>query len=176
MPEPHEIQRRDRYYMDLVRQIATGSKCIRAHYGTLIVAACGRRIVSTAYNGKPAGSCNDGVCYRLNLPPNAPKENCCLHSEANAIMFSNPADRLGGGMYVSGVPCNDCGLLIMQSGVARLVYFDGAEALRGHVGSSTDAFWQKYGDPVIRVAYTDERWETLYGEGISPGTDVQTPD
>lgn len=156
------LQKKDKYYMALAFQVATGSKCVRAKYGTVIVSPRGT-IVSTGYNGKPAGSCNDNVCYREGLPPNAPKENCCLHSEWNAIMFSNPADRDKGTMYVSGIPCNDCALLIMQSGISTLVYFDGATT-SGHRGSSDDEFWNKYGSKVTRVPFTFEAWEELFGK------------
>src|SRR6266699_542895 len=150
------LRPKDKYYMDLAFQVSKGSKCFRAQYGTVIVSSRGT-IVSTGYNGKPTGSCNDHVCYREGLPPNAPKENCCLHSEWNAIMFSAPVDRDGGTMYVSGVPCNDCSLLIMQSGISTLVYFDGT-LVSGHRGSSDDAFWEKYGSKVVRIPFTYESW------------------
>lgn len=147
--------------MDLAFQVSKGSKCVRAQYGTIIVTKRGG-ISSTGYNGKPTRSTNDAICYREGLPPNAPKENCCIHSEWNAIMFSDPEERQGGTMYVSGIPCNDCALLIMQSGIARLVYFDGA-SVTGHRGCSNDGYWDKYGSKVVRVAFTYEEWEEAYG-------------
>lgn len=159
------IQKKDRYYMDLVMQVREGSKCLRAKYGTLIVSFFGH-VVSTGYNGKPAGSCNDHICYREGLPPNAPKENCCIHSEANAIMFSSPVERRDGTMYVSGIPCKDCALLILQSGVKRLVYFDGAAA-SGHKGSSDPELWKKYGAKIEIVPFTYEGWDELYGPGVA---------
>lgn len=156
------LQSQDRHWIKVALTIAEASKCVRAAYGTVILSADGR-VVGTARNGKPRGSLNDHVCYREGLPPNAPKANCCLHSEQNAIMFSDPLERLGGTMYVSGVPCNDCALLIMQSGVHRLVYLDGPAA-SGHVGSSTDALWKQYGVPIERCAFTFERWEREFPE------------
>jgi deoxycytidylate deaminase len=155
------IKKQDKYYMDLALQVSKGSKCIRAQYGTVIVSSAGH-IVSTGYNGKPAGSCNDGICYRVGLPPNAPKENCCLHSEVNAITFAGRERCLGATLYVSGIPCNDCALVQMQSGIVRLVYFDGA-ALTGHRGCSNNDYWEKYGSKIERVAFTYEAWEELYG-------------
>lgn len=155
------IQKHDKYYIDLACQIATGSKCMRANYGTLIVSVDGR-IVSTGYNGKPKGSINDHICYRLNLAPNAPKENCCLHSEMNALMFSSPVERKDGTIYVSGIPCNDCALGIMQSNLKKLVYLDAAEPLTGHRGSSDDSFWEKYGNHIERVRFTYVDWYRLY--------------
>lgn len=78
-------------------------------------------------------------------------------------MFSDPLERLGGTMYVSGIPCNDCALLIMQSGVRRLVYLDGPAA-SGHIGSSTDELWAQYGVPIERCAFTFERWAREFEE------------
>lgn len=158
------LMKHDKRYMNLAFEVSRASKCVRAQYGTVIVSRRGT-VVSTGYNGKPAGSCNDHICYRQGLPPNAPKENCCLHSEWNAIMFSSPADREGGTMYVSGIPCNDCALLIMQSGISRLVYFDGA-SVTGHKGCSSDDYFEKYGVQVERVAFTYELWDELYGDKV----------
>ncbi len=156
------ILKADRYYMNLAFAIAKGSKCVRAYYGSLIVAADGRRIIATAVNGKPAHSLCDHLCFREGLPPNAAKVNCCIHSEVNCLLFSNSLDRLGGTMYVSGVPCCDCLLVIMNAGLARLVYFAGTTD-SGHKGNSDDDFWQRYGVPIERVPYTHAEWETLYG-------------
>lgn len=156
------ILRVDKYYMDLAFQVLKGSKCVRAQYGTVIVSVNGT-IVSTGYNGKPAGSCNDKICYREGLPPNAAKENCCIHSEVNAITFVGRDKCIGGTLYVSGIPCNDCALIVMQSGIARLVYFNGAAAT-GHKGCSNDDYWEKYGSKVDRVSFTFEEWAELYGD------------
>lgn len=156
------IQKVDRYYIHLVFEIAKGSKCKRAQYGSLIVAADGRRIVATGFNGKPAHSICDHLCFREGLPPNAPAGPCCLHSERNCLMFSDPVERQGGTLYVSGIPCQECSLAIMQAGLARLVYFDGP-TISGHRGDSDDAFWDRYGVKIERVAFTYEEWERLYG-------------
>jgi dCMP deaminase len=128
--------------MTIAIQVSRASKCKRARYGSVIVSADGR-IVSTGYNGKPRGCINDDVCYREGLPDNAPsKPNCCLHSEANAIIFSDPLARIGGTLYVSGVPCTDCLLLLSQSGLAELVYLDNST---GHRGNTDADFVAKYG-------------------------------
>jgi len=149
-----KIKQRDSYYIDLAHAIKSGSKCFRARYGALIVAADGKRIIATGFNGKPAGSTNDDICYREGLPPNSPKANCCLHAEANALLFSSSVDRLGGTMYVSGRPCSDCALLIMNSGIARLVY-DDRDTESGHPGWSGDDVWKKYGTKLDVVRFSE---------------------
>lgn len=136
------MNKQDIYFMRLALAVADASKCKRAQYGTVIVSKDGR-IVSTGYNGKPRGSCNDDMCYREGLEPNAAKPNCCIHSEANALMFCSPEERRGGTLYVSGIPCTDCALLIMQSGIERVVFLDADN--NGHRGNSTANFWHQYG-------------------------------
>lgn len=156
------IEKQDRYYINLTFQIAQGSKCHRARFGALIVAADGRRIVGTGFNGKPAHSICDHLCFREGLPVNAAAGPCCLHAERNCLLFSDPVSRQGGTMYVSGNPCEECALAIMQAGLARLVFFDGADATRNKSYSSP-AFWDRYGIEIERVAYTHKKWERLYG-------------
>lgn len=129
--------------MGLAFHVSTASKCLRAKYGSVLVSKDGR-IISTGYNGKPRGSSNDNVCYREGLEDNAPKPNCCLHSEASCIVFCSPEEREGATMYVSGIPCTDCALLIAQSGISRLVYYVG-EQPSGHKGNFDLEFYTKYG-------------------------------
>lgn len=131
------------YYMKLAFDIAQASKCVRAKYGSVLVSQDGR-IVATAYNGKPRNSVNDLQCYRIGLEDNAPKPNCCLHAETNLIIFSSPEERLGSTVYVSGIPCTDCILLLAQSKIAKLVYYNGT-AQTGHKGNFDINFYKKYG-------------------------------
>lgn len=142
--------KKDSYYLKMAQAVASGSKCPRAHCGTVIVGAHGN-VVGTGYNGKPMRSTNDDVCYREGLPPGSQKENCCLHSEANAIMFSSPLDRRGGIMYVTGTPCADCTLLIMQSGITKLVYID-----EGGKWNGGAPVIKKYGSEIEVVIYEPE--------------------
>ncbi|HMN11177.1 MAG TPA: deaminase [Bellilinea sp.] len=141
----------DKYFMDLAFAIANASKCVRAKYGTVIVSHDGR-IVSTGYNGKPRGSTNDHLCYRNNLPANSPKPKCCLHSEANALLFAGAERTQGATLYVSGVPCTDCALLIQQAGISRLVYYSGENAF-GHRGNFDTEFYRAYGMTFEVVPY-----------------------
>lgn len=144
--------------MELAFHIASASKCLRAKYGAIIVSKDGR-IVSTGRNGKPRSSINDDVCYRVGLEDNAAKPNCCLHSESNALMFCSPEERDGATMYVSGIPCTDCALLIAQSGIARLVYYTGEQS-SGHRGNFDLEFYKKYGMKfeVVPFSFEERRY------------------
>ncbi len=124
------------------------SKCERAQYAAVILDA-DDRVVSAGYNGKPAGASNDHVCYRQGLPANAPKAKCCLHAEQNALIAGNRDQYVGGTMYLTGLPCEDCALLIAQAGLARLVCLEdprnypGLEVLKRYgFMFSTDAEWE----------------------------------
>lgn len=141
---------KDQYFMSFALAAAKASKCPKAQYGAVIVDRNGR-IVATGYNGKPQGSLNDDECYRLNVIPNSEKSPCCIHAEANALMYCDRDKAEGGTMYVNGVPCQMCALAIMQSGIKRLVYLD-APVATGHKGDSTDEFWNRYGLDIERVA------------------------
>lgn len=141
---------KDEYFMGFAIQAAKASKCPKAQYGAVIVDRNGR-IVATGYNGKPQGSINDGECYRLSVLPNSEKSPCCLHAEANCIMYCDRHKAEGGTMYVSGAPCRMCALSIMQTGLKRLVYIN-APTTTGHKGDSDDEFWNRYGCNIERVA------------------------
>lgn len=150
------ISDKDRHYMRLAFAIAEASKCIRAKYGSIIVSR-DDRIIATGRNGKPRGSINDGTCYREGVPEAERTHECCLHSERNAIMFADPLAREGGTLYVTGIPCKDCSLAVMQSGLARVVYYDASHSDSGR-RVSDEAFWESYGVPIERVVFREGDW------------------
>jgi len=134
---------KDEYYMKLAFDVAQASKCKRAKYGSILVSRDGR-IVSSGFNGKPRGSINDDVCYREGLPDNdRTNPQCCIHSESNCIDFCAPEEREGATIYVSGIPCKDCMLRIIQSRIARVVYYDGPSE-SGHKGNMDLEFIGQY--------------------------------
>ena len=156
------LTQKDLQYLKLVRLIGESSKCLRARYGALIVK--NGRIIATGYNGKPHGAINDHLCYREGLEDNAPKPNCCIHAEVNALLHSSPDERKGATMYVSGIPCTDCALLIMQSGITRLICDQ--RGPQTHQGNSTLDFWREYGfDKKIEIITVVEPIEDITTQG-----------
>lgn len=138
------MNQKDLHYLKLAFLIAEQSKCVRAKYGSVIVSGDGR-IVGTGTNGKPRNSINDHVCYREGLPDNSPKANCCIHSEENAMLFTTPEECINATIYVSGIPCVNCLLLISQRKFERLVYYNGPNIHTGHKGDFDLDFYSKYG-------------------------------
>lgn len=107
----------DTYFMRAAYLAATRATCSRKHVGALIVDPY-HRIVSTGYNGAPAGmpSCDevdhelvDGHCVRT------------LHAESNAIDFAGRA-AMGCTIYVTVTPCYDCAKRMVNSSIVRVVW------------------------------------------------------
>jgi len=122
----------DKAYLKMAQEWAKLSYCKRKQVGALIVKD--RMIISDGYNGTPSGF-----------------ENCCedgegkthwyvLHAEANAILklATSTQSAKGATLYLTLSPCKECSKLILQAGIARLVYIneysddDGISFLRNH--------------------------------------------
>ena len=103
-------------YLRMAHIWAENSYCTRRQVGALIVK--NKMIISDGYNGTPSGFPN--VCEGedgLTLP-------YVLHAEANAITkiarSGNNSD--GATLYVTDSPCIESAKLIIQAGIARVVY------------------------------------------------------
>ena len=114
----------DEYFLNLARETATRSNCVRRQHGAVIVR--NRRIRSTGYNGPPSGHahCDQGACPRAGSEETSgwAYDSCvAIHAEANAILYSSPEQREGGSIYITGVPCFTCAKLIANSGITEVV-------------------------------------------------------
>ena len=114
----------DRYFLNIARETATRSNCVRRQHGAVIVK--NRRIRSTGYNGPPSGHphCDEGACPRARSesPSGWGHDNCiAIHAEANAILYASPAERDGASIYITGMPCFTCAKLIANSGITEVV-------------------------------------------------------
>ncbi len=105
--------------MDITFQVAKRSTCERARVGAVIVKD--KRILTTGYNGSPAGlpHCDeighlivDGHCVRT------------LHAEQNAIIQGalHGVSVAEGTIYVTHQPCVTCAKMIINAGIRRVVY------------------------------------------------------
>lgn len=114
----------DRYFLNIAAETATRSNCVRRRHGAVIVRK--RRICSTGYNGPPSGHahCDAGACPRGRSESASGwgHDNCiAIHAEANAILYSSPAERDGASIYITGAPCFGCAKLIANSGISEVV-------------------------------------------------------
>ena len=123
----------DRRFMELAGVIAGWASCYKANRKIGAVIVKNKRIVTTGYNGAPAGirTCVErGECLRekLGIPSGTRHEICyAVHAEQNAII---QAARLGSSidgatLYCTHQPCVLCAKMIVNSGIRRVVYREG---------------------------------------------------
>ena len=123
----------DKRFMELTETVAGWSSCYQEnrHVGAVIVQ--GKRVMTTGYNGAPAGlkTCKvRGECMRrkLNIESGTRAEVCyAIHAEQNAIL---QAAKLGisiegGTLYCTHQPCSVCAKMIVNVGIQRVVYQQG---------------------------------------------------
>ncbi|MFA4828387.1 MAG: dCMP deaminase family protein [Thermodesulfovibrionales bacterium] len=129
----------DEYFIGIAKAVSTRATCLRRKYGAVITK--NNIIVSTGYNGAPAGmkDCLEvGKCTRKELQiPHGERYELChsVHAEANAIIRAAVHELEGATIYVSGSddcaeeclsePCMMCKRIILNSKIARVVYSDG---------------------------------------------------
>lgn len=101
------------------------STCSKAQYFSVVLMPNGR-VAGVGYNGSPPGMghCNEGFCPRAQekSPSGSMYDNCIAqHAEANALLWSDPSQRIGATLVVNGPPCYGCAKQIASSGISRVV-------------------------------------------------------
>ena len=106
----------DMRYLRMALIWAENSYCIRRKVGAIIVKD--QMIISDGYNGTPAGF--ENICEDENLKT----KSYVLHAEANAIskVAKSNNNSMGATLYITDSPCIECAKLIIQSGIARVVF------------------------------------------------------
>ena len=117
-------------FMQMAEVVATWSSCAREDRAIGAVIVKDKRILTTGYNGAPAGitSCKDkGFCMReqLGIESGTRQEICyAVHAEQNAIAQASKlgVSVEGATMYVTHQPCTICTRIIINSGIKRIIY------------------------------------------------------
>lgn len=124
-----------RYFTDIAEATATRANCTRRKVGCVLVK--NNRIISTGYNGAPAGhnGCLTGGCPRGalthdQLPKNAPYDDpnepgfcTAVHAEVNAILYAGK-DAAGCTAYVTQMPCPGCMKVLLAAKVSVVRWED----------------------------------------------------
>jgi len=134
----------DEYFIGIAKAVSSRATCLRRKYGAVITK--NNIIVSTGYNGAPAGmkDCLDvGRCTRKELQiPHGERYELChsVHAEANAIIRASVDELRGATIYISGVdadsrecvsePCMMCKRMILNAMISKVVYSDGRNGSR----------------------------------------------
>jgi dCMP deaminase len=108
----------DARFMDMAMLVATFSKDDSTKVGSVIVDPC-NRVVSVGFNGAPRGVSDT---YR----DRDQKLRRTLHAESNALSFAH-RDVDGCTAYVTHPPCSNCAALLIQRGIARVVFPEPSE-------------------------------------------------
>ncbi|MDD2201782.1 MAG: cytidine/deoxycytidylate deaminase family protein [Firmicutes bacterium] len=117
----------DEYFMEIARVAAKRSTCLRRQVGA--VAVRNKQILATGYNGAPAGlaHCSEVGCIRATLGiPSGERHELCrgLHAEQNLIIQAavHGAAISGATVYSTFQPCVVCSKMLINAGVARVVF------------------------------------------------------
>lgn len=110
---------KNRVFMKLAESLSTLSTCSRLKVGAVITSK-DNRILSTGYNGRPAG-----IIHCIEDNPEGLKEDCnCTHAEMNACVFLDGGNRDLKSVYVTAFPCDSCLKLLRAANVDMIYYAD----------------------------------------------------
>lgn len=115
---PRQVPCRDDFYMGMAFWAAAKSKDPHTQIGAFIVSQNGEAL-GWGYNGPPPQFDDDKLDWSR-----PGKYDFLIHSENNAIEYSDASKLPGSTIYVTHQPCKRCMLKIVQKNIARVVYFD----------------------------------------------------
>lgn len=115
---------KDSNFINIASEIATASKCVSKQVGAVIVKD--GRILSTGYNGTPAGftNCCDYWNNEYTSEHHEWSKMYEIHAEMNAIIWAarEGISIKGATIYVTLEPCSECSKNLIASGIERIVY------------------------------------------------------
>ena len=118
----------DEYFLKVAAVVAERSTCRRHHVG--VVAVRDKHILTTGYNGAPAGfkDCLELGCLRdeLEIPSGERHEICrAIHAEQNVIIQAalHGVSLEGSTIYATHTPCVLCAKMLTNARIKRYVSF-----------------------------------------------------
>jgi len=118
----------DEYFLKIAAVVAERSTCRRHHVGA--VAVRDKHILTTGYNGAPAGfrDCLELGCLRdeLEIPSGERHEICrAIHAEQNVIIQAalHGVSLEGSTIYATHTPCVLCAKMLTNARIRRYVSF-----------------------------------------------------
>lgn len=132
----------DTILMESAKLWAHRGTCTRAQVG-VVISRDGRGLV-TAYNGAPSGMphCNHGCDCGVSRGASLPHSPVCrgmlpcknvVHAEAAAIAFAarHGVGTQGAMVHVTRAPCLTCAGLIINAGIARVMFLEDHREMDG---------------------------------------------
>jgi dCMP deaminase len=118
----------DEYFLKIASVVAERSTCRRHHMGAIAVRD--KHILTTGYNGAPAGAkdCLELGCLRdeQGIPSGTRTEVCrAIHAEQNVIIQAglHGVSLEGSTVYCTHTPCVLCAKMLVNARISRFVTF-----------------------------------------------------
>lgn len=125
-------------FINIAKEIALASKCVSKQVGAVIVKE--GRILSTGYNGTPAGykNCCTHWDNEYTKDHHDWSKTYEIHAEMNAIIWAarKGISIEGATIYVTLEPCSECSKNLIASGIIKIVYEKAYEHTDSNIISS----------------------------------------
>ena len=111
----------DEYFIEIAKATALRTTCLKRKVGAVITKD--NRVLSTGYNGPPAGLSHCFTCIRSKSGENL-LECRGVHAEQNAILYALKefGDISDTSIYITTQPCTTCCKLIITAGIRKVVF------------------------------------------------------
>ena len=141
-----KLTKTDEYYLQIADAVSLKSKCLKKHYGAIIVK--NNEIISTGFNGPARGEDHCTKCTKVGSDKDMIEYSSCpaIHAEMNCIISVSRDEMLGATLYLAGyitstgeenlnvAPCEICLRLIKNAGIDRVVTNNGVLYIRDSNG------------------------------------------
>ena len=132
-----KLTKTDEYYLQIADAVSIKSKCLKKHYGAIIVK--NNEIISTGFNGPARGEDHCVKCTKVGSDKDMIEYSSCpaIHAEMNCIISASRQEMLGSVLYLSGRdvsgaieeiglpitarPCEICLRLIKNAGIDKVI-------------------------------------------------------
>ena len=136
-----KLTKTDEYYLQIADAVSIKSKCLKKHYGAIIVK--NNEIISTGFNGPARGEAHCTKCTKVGSDKDMIEYSSCpaIHAEMNCIISASRQEMLGSVLYLSGRdvsgsideiglpiaarPCEICLRLIKNAGIEKVINKNG---------------------------------------------------
>ena len=136
-----KLTKTDEYYLQIADAVSVKSKCLKKHYGAIIVK--NNEIISTGFNGPARGEDHCAKCTKVGSDKDIVEYSSCpaIHAEMNCIISASRQEMLGSTLYLSGRdvsgaideiglpiaarPCEICLRLIKNAGIEKVINKNG---------------------------------------------------
>lgn len=132
----------DKRFYALATHVSGWSRDESTKVGAVVVDAK-KRVISLGFNGFPAGV-QDTVTSRDQ------KLRRTVHAEINAVTFANRSVE-GCVIYVTHAPCSNCAAVLIQHGIAEVVFPSPTDGFRERWGESYVEALSMFGEAGVKV-------------------------